>query len=738
MVKNNSFWKPVKLNKSKPKLFAPVNLKKYPPRTKAETRLIDRKPFGDKDKDGVLNFFDCKPLNKKFQDVILYHGTTPKAAQQIKKEGLRTGHGINPYIYLTPKKEIARRYANEKGIVFQVKLSDEFAKKQGIPLKNPPTEVTITSNVPANKLKELNDKSYPVRTAQENQLIDKNPFGDTDKDGVMNMLDCKPLDRKQQSKMLREDIQKRLKIKTYAPKEYYSKFKNDKTKIITEKDIVKFFEKRPQLIKKAETSAWKIAPTEKGVEPFGSGPLGIFKVDEDSPIPTITLHPIEDIDLNTNFIIAHELGHSQIFADEKLNREVRKLNLKYYNNILKELKDKKLKGEPISKELMNYQDKLPSERLADQYAVVDINKQKEIEKPETLGSMIKRGNVPSEHVNIPLEEAKFVSLYHGTQKKAVPRILKEGLKPIVPRKPWYDATYQIEGRTVSRKEYKKFIEEEGYVFLTPSKSAAIIHADYGPEIKRKGLAGMKHDYESIAESLEVELDKNAWIIGSNKRALKSKNFKDNFIKENLRKLQLERKGIKNQIAYNKELLKKEKIFSGKGAVLKVTLPADIVRRASPTTMITSAVFQEEYEIPLTKKQLKGAKIEEIPEKKVTQKALTQAEFPEVVPTPTTLKYAIDDDVTVDTPTTLYVPTRRKYPSLIKEESLKYFEEANLGIDPEVDKMINRMDIEGMLQDEEIIKQDEKMGNFVDVNDNIDKEWEESQKEPTAQELIDEA
>lgn len=36
-------------------------------RTKAETRLIDRNPWGDKDKDGVRNIFDCKPFNNKLQ-----------------------------------------------------------------------------------------------------------------------------------------------------------------------------------------------------------------------------------------------------------------------------------------------------------------------------------------------------------------------------------------------------------------------------------------------------------------------------------------------------------------------------------------------------------------------------------------------------------------------------------------------------------------------------------------------
>ena len=58
--------KPNKLNKSnKPNFF--LNLKSYPVRTKREIRLIDKNPWGDKDKDKVPNIFDCKPLDKKKQ-----------------------------------------------------------------------------------------------------------------------------------------------------------------------------------------------------------------------------------------------------------------------------------------------------------------------------------------------------------------------------------------------------------------------------------------------------------------------------------------------------------------------------------------------------------------------------------------------------------------------------------------------------------------------------------------------
>ena len=82
--KQNSFWnmKPIqvktttnfnpvfnlKLNPQKVKPFSPVKLAMYPQRTPREIKMIDRKPWADTDKDGVPNYFDCKPNNKLFQD----------------------------------------------------------------------------------------------------------------------------------------------------------------------------------------------------------------------------------------------------------------------------------------------------------------------------------------------------------------------------------------------------------------------------------------------------------------------------------------------------------------------------------------------------------------------------------------------------------------------------------------------------------------------------------------------
>jgi hypothetical protein len=45
-----------------------VNLNKYNKRTSSELKLINKKPYHDSDKDKVMNWFDCRPLNKKKQD----------------------------------------------------------------------------------------------------------------------------------------------------------------------------------------------------------------------------------------------------------------------------------------------------------------------------------------------------------------------------------------------------------------------------------------------------------------------------------------------------------------------------------------------------------------------------------------------------------------------------------------------------------------------------------------------
>ena len=53
--------------KYNPKFVQPVKTSMYPARTMQEKRLIAKNPYGDKDRDGVPNYLDCKPKNKKEQ-----------------------------------------------------------------------------------------------------------------------------------------------------------------------------------------------------------------------------------------------------------------------------------------------------------------------------------------------------------------------------------------------------------------------------------------------------------------------------------------------------------------------------------------------------------------------------------------------------------------------------------------------------------------------------------------------
>ena len=57
-----------KLPKNLPNFVNPVKTSIYPVRTSQEKKLIAKNPWGDKDKDKVPNYMDCRPMNKKKQN----------------------------------------------------------------------------------------------------------------------------------------------------------------------------------------------------------------------------------------------------------------------------------------------------------------------------------------------------------------------------------------------------------------------------------------------------------------------------------------------------------------------------------------------------------------------------------------------------------------------------------------------------------------------------------------------
>ena len=82
-MKTKSFWNP-----------QPIKIGQFPKRTTKENRLIDKNPWGDTDKDGVPNMFDCKPLNKKKQDWLqsAFSGASqvPLKMAQLQSQSQRT------------------------------------------------------------------------------------------------------------------------------------------------------------------------------------------------------------------------------------------------------------------------------------------------------------------------------------------------------------------------------------------------------------------------------------------------------------------------------------------------------------------------------------------------------------------------------------------------------------------------------------------------------------------------
>jgi tRNA nucleotidyltransferase (CCA-adding enzyme) len=118
-----SFWnmKPmkVKVTPFSPKFIQPVNLKSYPVRTKMETKLIDKNPWGDKDMDKVPNIFDCKPLNKLLQGRPNYEDQEEYEQEVRKKKPLE------------PKKSVKhlRSIPNQST---QVKKTGMFLEKEKV------------------------------------------------------------------------------------------------------------------------------------------------------------------------------------------------------------------------------------------------------------------------------------------------------------------------------------------------------------------------------------------------------------------------------------------------------------------------------------------------------------------------------------------------------------------------------------------------------------------------------
>jgi hypothetical protein len=201
-----------------------------------------------------------------------------------------------------------------------------------------PNKMTWFKPIPINKTKPMfkivpiwnkqNTKGISKKNLTYSQAIIKYPkitaFGDIDKDGKLNMFDCRPFDKKRHSKLLEREIATRIfgnesysryptnegtknlikrskeesheKVKlhnkyyqdnakfaravgeTYKNKEpikhAYPQFRKGTSKIVTEADIVKTLAKNPELISKAEKVKWKMLDAQQALHRGVGGDYG--------------------------------------------------------------------------------------------------------------------------------------------------------------------------------------------------------------------------------------------------------------------------------------------------------------------------------------------------------------------------------------------------------------------------------------------------------------------------------
>lgn len=196
----NWFSKP---SKSKGFKFKPVtiwtskNVRNIPKKKLTYPQAIVRyprlNPFGDADRDGKLNMFDCKPFDKKkhgkySQNIPIekakyvtgYHGTSQYSAKKIKEEGMKKSYAVRPYVYITPIKSHARAFAPvvdnptadiHKPAILKVTLPakrvkesiaetmpKELAMRRNLKLMATEEEWPIRDNIEKKYVKELEDK----------------------------------------------------------------------------------------------------------------------------------------------------------------------------------------------------------------------------------------------------------------------------------------------------------------------------------------------------------------------------------------------------------------------------------------------------------------------------------------------------------------------------------------------------------------------------------------------------
>jgi hypothetical protein len=130
----------------------------------------NNKPYGDKDKDGIINADDCAPNNPYKQgklhtvngvtNAILYHGTTAQRIPSIKQYGLQPQHSmLGKVIYLTPSFKHAAYHAKKHSqpVVLEVAVPyssiSNYSKNEILNEKHPTQEIRTKQTVSPNNIK---------------------------------------------------------------------------------------------------------------------------------------------------------------------------------------------------------------------------------------------------------------------------------------------------------------------------------------------------------------------------------------------------------------------------------------------------------------------------------------------------------------------------------------------------------------------------------------------------------
>jgi len=85
---------------------------------------------------------------------VLYHGTTPKAAQRVLKEGLKPMR--RRWVHLSPTREIAQEVGERRSsnpVILEINVSE--ARKSGIKFYRATDKVYVCERVPAKYIKKL-------------------------------------------------------------------------------------------------------------------------------------------------------------------------------------------------------------------------------------------------------------------------------------------------------------------------------------------------------------------------------------------------------------------------------------------------------------------------------------------------------------------------------------------------------------------------------------------------------